>query len=291
MIRRVVLGFVFGMLALTGVPRAASQQVYRAATDAVIVDVAVLDGNQPVGGLTAKDFSITDNRVTQVVRDASVEQAPLDVTLVIDLSGSISPPQLDELVGAIKQVGDVLRPADRCRVVVFAQHVAERAALGPWPVPIDLSERDRLGGMTALFDATAIALLSPPAQNHRKLVIALTDGDENSSVINSADLIDAAKYGDSVLDIILAPRQAFANARYATTLSAATEVTGGRQVVLNNSGDIGAALRASIDAMHASYVVRYVLDGVPLKGWHDVNVRVTKRGRFLVRARKGYFGG
>jgi hypothetical protein len=43
--------------------------------------------------------------------------------------------------------------------------------------------------------------------------------------------------------------------------------------------------------MHTSYTVRYILEGVPLKGWHDLAVKVTKPGKYVVRARKGYFGG
>lgn len=40
-----------------------------------------------------------------------------------------------------------------------------------------------------------------------------------------------------------------------------------------------------------SYVLRYAYNGVPTPGWHDVSVRVLRRGTFDVRARRGYLAG
>ncbi len=278
-------------LTTVGLLSASDRQVFRGATDAVVVDVAVLDGNQALSGLTKADFAVTDNGVPQVVRDASLEQEPLDVTLAIDVSGSILPPQLEELVAAVRQIGAVLRPDDRCRVMAFAAHVAERSPLATWPVPIDLSDRDRLGGSTALLDATALALMSPAAAGRRRLVIALTDGIENSSTIGVAGLSDSVKYSEAVLHFILASRQDMANTQYRNVLATASAASGGRTVQLNGRSGIGDALRASIEEMHTSYTVRYVLEGVPVKGWHDITVKLTRPGKFIVRARKGYFVG
>ena len=36
-------------------------------------------------------------------------------------------------------------------------------------------------------------------------------------------------------------------------------------------------------------MLRYVPNGVALTGWHDIDVKVLRPGRFTVRARKGYF--
>jgi hypothetical protein len=272
------------------VPMVAGKQVFRAGTNGVLVDVAVFNGNQPVADLTKGDFEVTDNGIRQVVVDASIEQLPVDVSLVIDLSASISPSQLDDLTAAVKQVGDELWPVDRCRLLVFGDRVAERAPLGPWPIPIDLSNRDSLVQSTALFDATALALMQRSTPGRRQLVVVLTDGGENTSTIDGPGLLTAVRHSDAVVDFILASTRAFINLTYSDTLGAATSMSGGRRVELGRRADIGPGLRASIDAMHKSYLVRYVLAGVPAKGWHDITVKVPKSPRYTVRARQGYFG-
>jgi len=37
-------------------------------------------------------------------------------------------------------------------------------------------------------------------------------------------------------------------------------------------------------------VLQYVPHGVDAPGWHTVEITITRRGRFDVRARKGYRG-
>ena len=281
------------ILALTfGTPTLASRQVFRVGTNGVEVDVAVFDGNRPIAGLTQADFDVTDNGTRQVVIDASIEQRPVDATLVIDLSDSITPSQLDDLTAAVKQVGNELRPDDRCRLLVFYERVAERAPLGSWPIAIDLSRDSKsMVPSTSLFDAAALALMQPAAPGRRQLVVVLTDGEENTSSIDGPSLLTAVRYSDAVVDLILTPARAFTNLHYAETLAALTSRSGGRRVELGRRADIGPGLRASIDAMHRSYVVRYVLAGVPVQGWHDITVKVPRSPRYTVRARQGYFGG
>ena len=45
----------------------------------------------------------------------------------------------------------------------------------------------------------------------------------------------------------------------------------------------------AFDDFRTSYVLRYVLEGVPGPGWHDVAVRVPGR-TYQIRASRGYFG-
>jgi hypothetical protein len=47
-------------------------------------------------------------------------------------------------------------------------------------------------------------------------------------------------------------------------------------------------LQDAIDESRATYVLRYTPKGVPDTGWHPITVKVTKPGRYDVRARPGY---
>jgi hypothetical protein len=115
-----------------GAPHA--QSVFRARTDIVVIDAAVHEGRKPVGGLTKDDFEIRDNGVVQRILDVSHEAAPLDVTITIDVSGSMTRKDRERVQGAVAQDGDSLKPTDRARILVFDTVVSEVTALSHPPI-------------------------------------------------------------------------------------------------------------------------------------------------------------
>ena len=66
--------------------------VYRAGVDLVVLNVAVLDDDgEPVTGLTAEDFRLSEDGIEQEVSlFASSSNTPLDVALVLDMSASVA---------------------------------------------------------------------------------------------------------------------------------------------------------------------------------------------------------
>jgi Mg-chelatase subunit ChlD len=117
-------------LILSGAIAAQSPQVFRATETIVTVDAAVLDGTRPVLGLTANDFEVTDNGVRQKVDMVDVESLPIDLTLVVDISGSVEG-MMDEIRGYMRQSESLLRIDDRIRVITFAGQVREAVGLQP----------------------------------------------------------------------------------------------------------------------------------------------------------------
>ena len=70
--------------------------VFRAGTSAVMVDVSVKTrSGRVVTGLTATDFVIQDNGVRQDVSAVSYGKVPIDVTVGLDVSTSVTGPLLD----------------------------------------------------------------------------------------------------------------------------------------------------------------------------------------------------
>ena len=47
-------------------------------------------GVEHVGGLTAENFEVFDNGVKQKITSVAVAQVPLEVYLVLDMSGSVA---------------------------------------------------------------------------------------------------------------------------------------------------------------------------------------------------------
>ena len=134
--------------------------VYRAGVDLVVLNVAVLDDDgEPVTGLTAADFRLSEDGVAQEVSlFASSSNTPLDVALVLDMSGSVamSAPTVKEDAKAFLAA---LGPEDCVYFVPFREEVHA----GTWSAPdepalVGFVDRLPLQGGTALYDALARAL-------------------------------------------------------------------------------------------------------------------------------------
>src|SRR4051812_37043396 len=101
-----------------GRPQARSGQapVFRAETSVVSVDVAVRRGAAAVANLQSRDFELTDAGVIQHIDALSIEMVPLDVTLVMDASGSSSR-AIARVESDARQMAAFLRPVDRLRLI------------------------------------------------------------------------------------------------------------------------------------------------------------------------------
>jgi hypothetical protein len=56
----------------------------------VSVDVSVQREGRPVTDLKATDFEILDNGVLQEITEITYERLPIDVTLLLDVSASVT---------------------------------------------------------------------------------------------------------------------------------------------------------------------------------------------------------
>jgi VWFA-related protein len=286
-------------LALLGLPNQ-TLQPFHGRTDAVIVNVSVRDENGAVAGLGKADFELRDNGVVQTLQDFSVERLPVDITLALDVSGSISSTQADQLSAMMRAISENLEAVDRLRVITFARRVDERRPMSAPPVRLDLPESESLSPIgssgTSLFDAVALSLLTPPRSDRRALDIVLTDGLDNSSVLSPRTLVDLGRRSDAVVDVVVSVESSRAvpveTAKRTYPWKALVDLsseTGGQFVVLDNRDHLGRSLIEAISAFRASYVLRYSPDGVHDNAWHEIHVSVKRPGRFEVRAKSGYF--
>src|SRR5262249_17488184 len=66
--------------------------------------------------------------------------------------------------------------------------------------------------------------------------------------------------------------------------------TAGEVFPLPAGDSISHAFRRMLDEYRASYVLQYSPQGVTPTGWHQIAVSIRRRGRYEVRAGKGYQG-
>lgn len=267
---------------------AAPQETFRVSTDVISIDVAVQLGRNPVLGLTSGDFVLEDNGVRQDIEALTTDGLPLDVTLAGDVSGSVAD-DLDRFKTTIRRMAADLRPVDRVRVVTFGGLIRQ---IEPMQAVTSALALDGLRAeeSTVMTDGLFYALSWPPQVGRRHLIVTFTDGSDTSSALDSALLPDLAAHTDAVLYVVLAKNRGSsrANDRSVNALKEAATRTGGS---VHELGDALKSFEEVLAEFRTSYVLRYTWHGVKREGWHDVRVTLARPGTFVIRARKGYFGG
>lgn len=176
-------------------------QIFRAAIEAVQVDVLVTSGNRPIGGLTAADFELLDNGVPQRIDDVGIEEVPFSMLLVLDTSDSMTGSKLADLKTAATAAVNAMRTADRASLLTFSDVIAQ--PVGWRTKGADLTSTiDALGasGRTALFDAAFSGLsVRDPEPGRRALVLIFSDGVDTSSWLPAASAMDKASRTDAVV--------------------------------------------------------------------------------------------
>ena len=284
------VAIVSTLAASTLVARQQDPATFRATANVVMVDVTVRSGRTAITGLTPADFLLLDNGVQQTIDGTSIEQVPVDLTLILDVSDSTSP-FIDDFKARAQTINRMLRAGDRVRLVAVASDVREvfpfRAGGAPLPVE---ALRSRPG--TAINDALLLSLVRAPDQGRRQLIVTFTDAVDTASVSNASDVAAVAREARAVLHIALFGSGGEGDGSIRLLRRAAQE-TGGEMYSPETFGNAIDAFKQVFDDFRHSYVLRYVPRGVRPDGWHELTVRLANPGdrRYSISARKGYVGG
>ncbi len=295
-------GAVAIALAAAGGVLAAQGQMpsFSARADLVAVDVAVQRGGRPVMGLTAGDFQIFDNGVAQTVADLSYGKLPIDVTIALDVSGSVTGDAIDQLRAAIEQLTKDLTPQDRLKIITFNMRVNRLVNFtSGTDDPSSAFAHIRTFGSTAIFDTLAVALTAESAPDRRQLIVVFSDGRDSASVISPGTLLDVAKHTTPTVAVVLAslgsggaavaahPQAESDQARLRPFFDELTRDTGGVVATAGPKTDLTKTFHEVLDQFRSSYVLHFSPRGVATSGVHALDVRV-ERGGVDVRFRKSY---
>ena len=250
--------------------------------EVVRLDVLVADRGRPVQGLKASDFTVLDNDVPQTIDFMSGEEAPVNVSLNFDVSGSVAGQRLQDLRAAGKAVLDNLRPGDRAALVSFTHVVSLRSTLTS-----DLSllrgalDQSQPEGPTSLVDASLAGLVVAASDAGRSLVLTFTDGVDTSSSLPPASVLDVARRTEVVVFGVSAGRLR------TPFLKALADTTGGDAVEIQSTSELRATLVRLLNEYRQRYLIAYSPTGVAASGYHAVKVSVSRKGA-TVKTRQGY---
>lgn len=307
----------------------AQTPTFRSRADGIPVPVSVMSANRPVTGLTEADFELLDNGVAQTIAVSRLEDLPIDVTIVLDASGSVKGAALERMKRDVRAIGADLRAGDRVRILTFGDNVQAALPFTAGGAPLTIDRIDA-GGATSLYSALAASLIVDPAATRPHLVLALTDGRDNASLLDAGAVLALAGRSNACLYLalvdanrpaasayppgrapvgaeettVLRPEQKgiyegvsairrtmgpYAGGPNLSALKGIAARTGG--VVYEDARDdaLPELFRRAISDFRGSYLLSYTPSNIDT-GWHDVSVRVKGR-RYVIRARKGYDGG
>lgn len=280
---------MLGVLALRGA-QADQRPTFRAVSELVPVPVSVRNGKEFVTGLTAADFELYDNGVRQPIGAVSARTLAIDVTLVVDTSGSVVG-SLDRFRSDVREIAGMLRPDEQVRLVTFDTDV--RAAVPMQPasrrLPVD---RITSGDMTSLVDAVMFALARASRPDRRHLVFVFSDGYDNASLMGYGAVPELAARTDAVLHVVLvrvsgAPDE-WPNPAFDALAVAAARTGGALYPPTESARGVVPAFKTALEAFRHSYTLYYTPTNVPPGGWHDIVVKVPRPGTYDVQARQGY---
>ncbi len=278
-----------------------SRPTFRTGADVVAIEASVWRDKRPVTGLKPGDFELLDNGVPQQISDLSYERLPIDVTVVLDVSASVTGAVLDQLRQAVRQLKADLGPRDRLKLVAFNMQIRRLADFEAPAAAADAAFASLSGlGSSAIFDSVAVQLAAPALEGRRHLIVLFTDGEDSSSISDPDTLFDVARRTTATVDIVLAstaPERSnatpFARAAGRPPITVGrmydqlARETGGRVVATKAGDSLASTFRRTLADFRASYVLYFTPHGVAPSGSHAIDLRVKQDG-IEVRARRGY---
>lgn len=301
-------------------PRAhtpAQMPTFRAGRDVVRVDALVTRKGMPVAGLMKDDFEVLDNGVPQAVDLLSFESLPVNAIVALDLSGSVSGREHEQLRMASRALVSALAPGDRAAMVSFTEQVQMPSALtGDLPAVLASVDRTRAGGGTSLFDATYAALRIGDVDTGRTLLVVFSDGFDTSSFLASPTVLDAARRSAVVAYAVMvrhAGLRIIYNGPSGNLMRVNTEtaeraygehvsdslppflpelaaLTGGSVVSVATTKNLDQVFVRILDEFRQRYLLSYTPRGVTDTGWHQITVRLKRAQdkNVEIKARAGY---
>jgi Ca-activated chloride channel family protein len=280
-------------------PAPASAQIKRS-VDLVPLPVTVVDkhGNF-IENLKQQNFKVYENGVQQQIAIFKREDIPVTVGLVIDNSGSMRDKRPEVNAAALTFV-QTSNPDDEVFVVNFNENYyldQQSDFTNNISVLKEALERIDSRGSTALYDAI-LASLHHLKKGHRdkKVLLVITDGEDNASRHNLEDTVRAAQRSDAIIYTVgLLSEDDHSAARHAKrALKALADATGGLSFFPKSVSQVHTiCLRVAKDIRNQYLVGYYPTVPQSKGGFRRVEVKLThvphNLGKLYVRTRTGYY--
>ena len=316
----VILGVVFlGLASLPGLAQKETEQAppttLRVSTEVVNVYAVVEDKKKHlIPDLKKEDFELEEDGKPQEIRYFSREtDTPLTMGMMVDTSpsqGRVLGTEQEEAKAFLHQV---LRPKDLAFVLHFDvevellqdftadqrllahaidETVINGGAHGVLPSPVPTGDS---GGATHLYDAVYLAS-NELMKNEvgRKVLILLTDGEDQGSKVKLETALEAAQKSDVInYSVAIIDRSFYWGHAMGfggdSVLKKLSDDTGGRVIEVNRAKDTAAAFQQIASELRTQYLLGYTPTNTRTDGsYRKIRLQV-RNGDYRVQARRGYY--
>ena len=317
-------------------PKDEDFEVIRVSSNLVMVPVSVVNAQgEPVRGLQVGDFRLDEEGRTQEITEiGNPDEVPLDIAILFDVSSSVSQKGffLFQQQAAASFLKQVLKPVDRAAVFTISDQPtlvsplasAETAAAKLLTIPAATSPVP-----TAFYDTVITAakyLVEKSADRHRRVIVVISDGDDNfSSIVKDLTVAEyrASQNGEAapavayknlldrrrraVLEVQKAVQQADAafysinpggrsvrlnqiSTAAQNAMESIAQSTGGTAYVPDGEPDLERVFSEVAAELRGQYLLQYYSNSqAPGAQFRRIAVKLSARPELRVRARQGYY--
>ena len=290
------------------------EEVVRVESDLVTLNISVVDraSGRGLAGLAQADFRLAEDNVEQEIAHFEAADAPFDLLLLIDLSGSTAK-VTDIIRAAALRFVAATRPRDRVAVLTFASETDivspltdDRRALRE-----ALSRMRPPTGDTRLYDALAGAMTyleRESAPTRRRAIVMMSDGLDSTmpnvtgvgSRLPYAEVLDRAREFDGLLYTIWTSTEyeAFSPEDIQPeTFDLAHDRTkefadagGGAFYLVERMEDLAGAYERVVADLGTVYSLSYRPTNKQRDGsWRAIRVRLPRHAGAVARGKRGYY--
>lgn len=196
---------------ITVLPGANDIKVSRTKTAAVrVTDMQ----NRAVPGLTAEDFEAAESGESREVLAARPTTAPVNLVLLVDVSGSIEN-YVTFIRKAARAFVNTADPNDKISIILFNDDVKELTGFSTDRRKLSESlDTFDAGGATAYYDALGFTVTDVlrPFRGERTAIIVLSDGDDNRSFLPFDSLMGSIEESGALIYPLYVPTSLIAAA-------------------------------------------------------------------------------
>jgi len=317
-------------------PKDEDFDVIRVTSNLVMVPVSVVDPKgQPIRGLQVADFHLSEEgKEQQLAEIGNPEEVPLDIAILFDISSSVSQKgffafQQRAAASFLKQV---MKPVDRAAIFTISDapklvsqlDSADVAGARILSIPAASSSVP-----TAFYDTVVAAakyLVEKSADRHRRVILVISDGDDNFSSIvrdltvaeyranQKGEVTSAAAYQNllerrrkAVMEVQKSVQQADAafysinpggpsvhlnqiSMRAQNAMESIAQSTGGTAYVPDAEADLERVFSQIAAELRGQYLLQYYSNSQSGGNqFRRIEVTVPTHVDYRVRARQGYY--
>jgi len=276
-------------------PEDQTQTTFRSDTRLVVLHATVVDkSGRFITNLQPGAFHVFENNVEQPIKKGLREDVPVSMGLIVDNSGSMRTKRARVEASAMALV-KASNPEDEVFIVNFNDE-----AFLDQPFTNDakelergLSKIDSRGG-TAMRDAIRMSIdyLKENGKKDKKVLVVVTDGDDNNSSGTLENLVKASQQSEVLIYLVgLLTEEEKREAKRATrALNAIADATGGKSYYPKELKEVEGICQQVARDIRSQYIIEYSPKIAALDGsFRTIRVVANGPNRPVVRTRSGYY--